>query len=82
MRRRTSGRPGWGGGPPPGRALGPFPPEPQVLQEREGELAQQRMVVQATPGTALEVIEPELVLHLLVHLLYPPPLERLKSARR
>ena len=47
--RRMAGRLGCGGGPAP--ALYPmlFPPEPQVLQESEGELAQERGVVQAVP---------------------------------
>jgi hypothetical protein len=40
-----------------GSAGGAFPPQPQVLEEGEGELAQGRVVVQAAPGTALEVIE-------------------------
>ena len=31
------------------------------------------MVVQATPGPALEVVQPQLVLHLLVRLLAHPP---------
>src|SRR3954451_2035440 len=52
----------------------PFsPPEPQVLQEGEGRQAQERVVVQAAPAPALEVVEPELVLGLLVQLLADPP---------
>ena len=43
-----------------------------MLQEREGELAQEPVVVQATPASALEMVEPQLVLHLLVHLLADP----------
>jgi hypothetical protein len=43
-----------------GRGAGAFPPEPQVLQEGEGELAQQGVVVQAAPGAALEVVEAQL----------------------
>jgi hypothetical protein len=71
-RRRTSGSVGRGGGPPPGRASTPFFPEPQVLQEGERELAQERVVVQAAPGATLEVVEPEFLLQLLVHLLAGP----------
>jgi hypothetical protein len=67
-----AGKLGRGGGPSPGGGSVLFPPEPQVLQEREGELAQQRVVTQAAPGAALEVAEAELVLHLLVHLLANP----------
>ena len=55
-----------------GRAAGSFSPEPQMLQEREGELAQEPVVVQATPAPALEMVEAQLVLHLLVHLLADP----------
>jgi hypothetical protein len=72
MWRRTSGNVGRGGGPPPGRALGPFSPEPQLLQEGEGEPAQERVVVQAAPGAALEVVQAQLLLQLLVHLLADP----------
>ena len=72
MWRRMAGRLGDGGGPAPVSSPMLFPPKPQMLQEREGELAQQRMVMQAMPGTTLEVIEPELFLHLLVHLLADP----------
>src|SRR3954454_13648184 len=57
---------------PLGWDRGAFPPEPQVLQEGEGELAQQRVVVQPAPAPALEVVQPQLVLELLVHLLADP----------
>ena len=70
MRRRIAGRLGLGGGPGSGGVGALFPPEPQVLEEGEGELAEEGMVVQAAPAPALEVIQPELVLHLLVHLLH------------
>ena len=72
MRRRTSGSVGRGGG--PGSLPTPrlFPPEPQMLEEGEGELAQERVVMQPAPAPALEMIEAELVLHLLVHLLADP----------
>ena len=69
MRRRIAGRLGLGGGPASGGVRVLFPPEPQVLQEGGGELAEERVVVQATPAPALEVIQAELVLHLLMHLL-------------
>src|SRR3954469_19548412 len=69
IRRRTAGRLGLGGGPGSGGLPALFPPEPQVLQEGEGQQAQQRVVVQPAPGAALEVVEPQLVLELLVQLL-------------
>ena len=72
MRRRIAGRLGLGGGPGSDGVGALFSPEPQVLEEGEGELAEEGMVVQATPAPALEVIQPELVLHLLVHLLADP----------
>jgi hypothetical protein len=72
-RRRTSGSEGTGGGPASPRCAGlAFPPEPQVLQEGEGELAQQGVVVQAAPRAALEMVQPQLVLELLVHLFADP----------
>src|SRR4051812_37517413 len=69
--RRTAGRLGAGGG-PGSAAPGLFPPEPQVLQEGEGEQAQERVVMEPAPGPPLEVVEPELVLELLVQLLAYP----------
>src|SRR3712207_82832 len=72
MRRRISGRLGPGGGPGLGGVLALFPPEPQMLQEGESELAQERVVVQATPAPALEMIQAQLVLDLLMHLLASP----------
>ena len=66
IRRRTAGRLGAGGGPGSGAVPALFSPEPQVLQEGEGEQAQQRVVVQAAPAPALEVVQPQLVLELLV----------------
>src|ERR687889_277956 len=77
MRRRMAGGLGGGGG----RGWGGFPalspPEPQVLEEGEGEPAQERVVVQPAPGAALEVVEAELLLELLVRLLaHPPGLDR------
>ena len=71
-RRRTAGRLGRGGGPGSGGVATLFSPEPQVLQEGEGEPAQERVVVQPAPGAALEVVEPQLLLELLVRLLAHP----------
>ena len=67
---RRQAWPGWRAG--LGRGAGAFSPEPKVLQEREGELAQERVVVQAAPAPALEVVEAQLVLELLVQLLADP----------
>src|SRR3954447_7892954 len=75
MCRRIAGRLGWGGGPGRSGGVPPlFPPEPQpqVLEEGEGELAQERVVVQPAPRAPFEVVKAELVLHLLVHLLANP----------
>ena len=80
-------RPGWRPG--LGQGPGAFSPEPEVLEEGEGELAQEGVVVQATPAPALEVAEPQLALQLLVHLLADPagldqrrqPLERRVGGR-
>jgi acyl dehydratase len=47
-----------------------FPAEPQVLEE--GDLAQERVVVQAAPRPAFEMVEAEFPLHLSVHLLAHP----------
>ena len=66
MRRRMAGRLGWSGGPGSDGLPPLFPPEPQVLEEGEGELAQERVVVQPAPGAALEVVEAQLLLELLV----------------
>src|SRR3954468_2683555 len=71
-RRGTGGGRGWGGAAGSGGVATLFPPEPQVLQEGEGEPAQERVVVQAAPGAALEVVEPQLLLELLVRLLAHP----------
>src|SRR3954451_7288695 len=76
MRRRMAGRLGRGGGPPL-RQSAPFSPESQVLQEGEGELAQERVVVQAAPAPTLEVVQPQLFLELLMQLLaYPARLDQ------
>jgi hypothetical protein len=48
MRRRSSGRVGRGGGPVSPRRPTLFSPKPQVLEEGERDLAQERVVVQ--PG--------------------------------
>ncbi len=50
IRRLMAGRLGPGGGPGSAPAPGLFPPEPQVLQEGEGQQAQERVVVQAAPA--------------------------------
>lgn len=43
-----------------------------MLQERKGDHAEECVVVKTSPAAALEVIEPELLLHLLVRLLADP----------
>lgn len=45
----------------------------QVLEKREGEHREQRMVMQAQPTAPFEMIESEFFLHLLVGLLTHPP---------
>ena len=72
IRRRIAGRLGLGGGPGSDGVGALFSPEPEVLEEGEGELAQERVVVQAAPAPALEVVQAQLILHLLVHLLADP----------
>jgi hypothetical protein len=67
-----AGRLGWGGGPVPVLPRVLFPPEPQVLQEGEGQLAQERVVVQPAPAPALKMVQPQFILQLLVHLLTDP----------
>ena len=70
--RRMAGRLGCGGG-PLGFLFSPFDrPQTQMLQEQIGDQRQQRMPMQAAPRAALEVIEPELFLELLVRLLAHP----------
>jgi hypothetical protein len=52
-------------------------PKPQVLQEGEGDHGHERVPVQAGPGAALEVVEPQFLLHLLMRLLaHPASLDR------
>ena len=84
--RRTAGRVGCGGGPARAGPLFSPPaglPKPQVLQEGEGDHHHQGMVVQPGPGAALEVVEAEFLLHLLVRLLADPAgLDRRRQARR
>jgi hypothetical protein len=72
MLRPRAGRLGSGGGPASGRVLGLFPAKPQVLEEGEGELAQEQGMVQSAPAPALEVVELQLVLQWLVHRLADP----------
>jgi len=68
-RRRISGNDGLGGG---SLRLCFIFELTQVLQEGEGDHSQQRMMVQADPRTTLEVVESELLLHLLMRLLADP----------
>jgi hypothetical protein len=49
-----------------------FFPKPEVLAKGEGDHRHERMMVQALPAAALEVVEAELLLHVLVHLLANP----------
>ena len=72
MRRRIAGKLGRGGGPPWVGGAGLFPPEPQMLEESESELARKRVVVQTAPAPALEMVEARFLLHPLVHLLADP----------
>ena len=82
MACRTAGRLGDGGG--PGRPATFFPPsrllglgEAQMLEVGAGDARRQRVPVQPGPGAALEVVEAEFLLHLLVGLLaYPARLDR------
>src|SRR3954462_3681681 len=73
MARRISGSDGCGGGPlgttffPPPRSL-----QAPVLQIGKGDAGHQRVPMQAGPGAAFEVAEPEFLLELLVHLLARP----------
>ena len=68
-RRRTCGKDGVGGGP---GVLVVFFPKPQMLEKGKGDHRHERMMVQAPPAATLEVIEADLLLHLLVHLLADP----------
>src|SRR3954453_18914206 len=73
MARRISGSDGCGGGPvgatffPPPRCL-----QAPVLQISKGNANHQRVPMQASPGPAFEVAEPEFLLELLMHLLARP----------
>src|SRR5690349_16048844 len=72
-RRRIAGKLGCGGG-PPAFLFSPFGSlQPQMLQEQISDQGQQGMPVQPAPRAALEVIEPEFFLELLVRLLAHPP---------
>lgn len=71
MAWRTAGNVGLGGGP---RTLF-FPSrlgEPSRLQEGVGHHRHQRMSVEASPGSALEVVQAEFLLELLMGLLADP----------
>src|SRR6201995_5623517 len=73
MARRISSSDGWGGGPwghpffSATRRL-----QAPVVQIGKGNAGHQRVPMQAGPGAAFEVTEPELLLELLVHLLARP----------
>src|ERR1700759_2214012 len=73
MARRISGSDGCGGG---GLGTTFFSPprslQAPVLQIGKGNAGHQRVPMQAGPGPAFEVTEPELLLELLVHLLARP----------
>jgi hypothetical protein len=77
MARRSSGSVGRGGGAFGGRF---FPPpgglEPQVLEISASDTGHERVSVETSPGSALEVVEAELLLELLVRLLAYPSLAR------
>ena len=49
-----------------------FFPKPQRLEKGKGDHRHERMMVQAPLAAALEIIEADLLLHLLVHLLADP----------
>jgi hypothetical protein len=71
MACRTASRLSWSGGPP-----APFPPsrcrKALVPQERNGNPHRHYNSVQAYPGTALKVIEPEMLFQLKMRLLTRP----------
>src|SRR5256885_6881540 len=73
MARRISGSDGCGGGPPSATF---FPPtrrlQAPVLQIGKGNAGHQRVPMQAGPGSAFEVAEPQFLLELLMHLLAGP----------
>ena len=77
-----AGKLGCGGGPLPFL----FSPcgglQPQMLQEQIRDQGQQGMPVQPAPRAALEVIEPELFLELLVRLLGKHPMSHADFERR
>jgi hypothetical protein len=75
MARRMAGNVGCGGGPvspsiifSPLRQVG----EAEILEEREGDHDQNRVMVQTMPTASLEVVETEFLLHLLVPLFADP----------
>src|SRR3954463_1738086 len=75
--RRMAGKLGCGGGPLAFLFSPRSCPQPQMLQEQIRNQGQQRMPMQAPPRAALEVIEPEFFLELLVRLLtYPARLDQ------
>ena len=64
--RRICAAAGMGLGGGPGLVV-LFPSEPEVLEDGKGDHRQERVVVQAPPAAALEVVEAEFFLHPLVH---------------
>src|SRR5947208_2000795 len=73
MARRISGSDGCGGGPPDATFFSP-PRRLQapVLQISKGDAGHQGVPMQADPGAALEVAEPEFLLELLMYLFARP----------
>ena len=74
---RTAGRLGDGGGPGTRRRIFPrprptVPGEAEVLQKGHGDHDHEGVVVEPMPAPALEVVEAEFLLHLLVRLLADP----------
>ncbi len=58
-----------------------FSPKPQMLKESKRQHRHQHVMVQARPGSALEVIEAKFLLHLLVRLLaHPAALDQRRQA--
>src|SRR3954452_21366671 len=73
MARRISGSDGCGGGPPDATF---FPPtrrlQAPVLQIGKGDAGHEGVAMQAGPGPALEVAEPQFLLELLMYLFAGP----------
>lgn len=85
MRRRTSGKLGDGGGPGRRRDACRFfalsaQPQPPRLQKQQRRHGQQRMMAQSMPRSALEMVQTQLLFHLLMRLFARP--SRLDRARQ